>query len=367
MSNLFQRILNFSAIASGAQTYVVGNPKQIMEYLPQINPHIFIAVPRFYEKLYQAFETKLNNSPVIVRNLLKFSLLRAQKKSISGLFCMRINYFLFKSFRSLFGSNIQYMVSGSAPMPVWLLLRYKAIGLLVLEAYGQSENVIPIAANRLDQYQFGSVGKVLPGNEIKLAEDNELLIKGNGVFSGYLGSNYESVLDSNGYLATGDFADIDSNGFICLTGRKSEVFKTSTGRKIAPVLIESKIQQVEQVEHAVICGQNKKFLIALVSVNYCAIEFHQNLIEYALQLTHFLQENINELPHYQQPVGIILLYKSFSVADQELTSNLKLRRKNIQQRYATKIATLYSELENPQSDIHIRPINLDKLTLLLKL
>lgn len=367
LSNLFQRMVNLSAISCGAQTYVVNNPKKIMEYLPQINPHVFFAVPRFYEKLNQALETKLNNRFFILQYLLRFSLLTAEKKSMTGLVCVQLNCFFFQSFRSLFGYNIRYMISGSAPMPVWLLRRFQAMGLLILEAYGQSENVIPIAANRLDQYLFGSVGQVLPGNEIRLAEDKELLIRGDGLFSGYLGSNNKKILDSEGYLATGDFAEIDGDGFIYLTGRKSEVFKTSTGRKIAPVFIESKIQQVQQVEHAVVFGQNKKFLIALISVNNFDVENHQNLTEYSLQFIQFLRIYIKDLPFYQQPAGIVLIGKSFSVADQELTGNLKLRRNNIQQRYATVITSLYSELENPLSKIHIHPINLDKITLLLKL
>jgi long-chain acyl-CoA synthetase len=367
LSNLFQRMVNLSAISCGAQTYVVNNPKQIMEYLPQINPHIFFAVPHFYEKLNQVLEAKLNNRSFILQYLLRLSLITAEKNSRAGFLCEQLNYFFFQSFRSLFGCNIQYMISGSAPMPVWLLRRFQAMGLLILEAYGQSENVIPIAANRLDQHLFGSVGQVLPGNEIRLAEDDELLIKGDGVFSGYLGSNNDKLLDSDGYLATGDFANIDSDGFIFLTGRKSEVFKTSTGRKIAPVFIESKIQQVKQVEHVVVFGQNKKFLIALISVNSLNVEMHQNLTEFGLQFIRFLHIYIKDLPHYQKPAGIVLLRKSFSVADQELTSNLKLRRNNIQQRYATVITSLYSELENPLSKIHKHPINTDKITLLLKL
>ncbi|MCF6251999.1 MAG: AMP-binding protein [Methylococcaceae bacterium] len=367
LSNLFQRMVNLSAISCGAQTYVVNHPKQIMEYLPQINPHVFFAVPRFYEKLNQALEAKLNNRSFILQYLLRFSLLTAEKNSMAGFLCEQLNYFFFQSFRSLFGCNIRYMISGSAPMPVWLLRRFQAMGLLILEAYGQSENVVPISANRRDQYRFGSVGQVLPGNEIRLAEDDELLIKGDGVFSGYLESNNKTNLDNDGYLATGDFAEIDNDGFIHLTGRKSEVFKTSTGRKIAPVFIESKIQQVKQVEHAVVFGQNKKFLIALISVNSFDIENHQNLTEYGLQFLRFLRIYIKDLPHYQKPAGIVLLRKEFSVADQELTSNLKLRRKNIQQHYATIITSLYSELENPLSKIHMQPINLDNMTLLLKL
>jgi len=240
--------------------------------------------------------------------------------------------------------------------------------LLILEAYGLSENVVPIAANRSSEYRFGTVGKALPGNTITLEKDNELLVKGLGIFNGYLGDeDSKRSFVENYYIRTGDYAEIDTDGFIRLTGRKSEVFKTSTGRKIAPVAIESILQNNFAVEHAVVFGENRKFLIALVTVVSSNITKDQFTIAFVQQVAINLTQSVSDLPEYKRPVGVIFSLKSLSVAEQELTTNLKLRRKNIQHNYETWINQLYNLLEDPKSRIHSQPILANQDIVLLKL
>jgi long-chain acyl-CoA synthetase len=368
LSNLFQRIVNLCALASGAEVYFVEQPQKIIEYLPQINPHIFIAVPRFYEKLYQGFEVKLGQQPKIVVQCLRYCLTAGESNSLIGKLFRKINYRLFKPFTALFGSNIRYMVSGSAPISLWLLKRFDAMGLLILEAYGLSENVVPIAANRRTDYLFGSVGKALKGNIIMLAEDGELLVKGIGVFNGYLADQqHDSSLNADGYFASGDYAEIDSQGFIRLTGRKSEVFKTSTGRKIAPVAIEELLQHDPRVEHAVVFGESRKFLVALISVGTSRPIDEASTFAYAQKLSVGLARCVLDLPEYKRPGGVILSFKSLSIEQQDLTGSLKLRRKNIQQRYGVWIDELYNALDEPESIIHRQPLLIDPEIVLLKL
>ncbi|MFA5921088.1 MAG: AMP-binding protein [Methylococcaceae bacterium] len=364
LSNLFQRMLNLWAIACGAEVYFVEQPQKIIEYLPQINPHIFFAVPRFYEKLYQDFEIKLGQQPKIVVQCLHYCLTAGESNSLIGKLFRKINYRLFKSFTALLGSNIRYMVSGSAPMQLRLLKRFDAMGLLILEAYGLSENIVPIAANRPTDYRFGSVGKALKGNTIMLAEDSELLVKGPGVFNGYLADRqHDRSLNADGYLASGDYAEIDSHGFIRLTGRKSEVFKTSTGRKIAPVEIESYLKHDTEVEHAVVFGESRKFLVALVYVGAMRLEYKNETQKLLIRLS----KSIEDLPEYKRPVGVILIFKSLSVEQQELTANQKLRRKNIQRNYGKLVDRLYSELDDHKSIIHHQPLAINSEIMLLKL
>ncbi|MDT4290636.1 AMP-binding protein [Methylomonas sp. MO1] len=368
LSNLFQRIVNLCALAGGAEVYFVEQPQKIIEYLPTINPHIFIAVPRFYEKLYQGFETKLNQQPQLISQCLRYSLKKGESQTAIGLLFRTANRQIFKSFTALFGKNIRYMVSGSAAMPLWLLHRYQALGLLILEAYGLSENVVPIAANRPSEYRFGTVGKALPGNTIILAEDEELLVKGIGVFDGYLDDQHpEKSANESKFLPTGDYAKIDTQGFISLTGRKSEVFKTSTGRKIAPVAIESVLQNNMAVEHAVVFGENRKFLVALITVGDSNIIKDQSITTYAQKVAINLTAAIAGLPEYKRPVGIIFSFKTLSVAEQELTTNLKLRRKNIRHKYENWINELYNLLEDPKSTLHSQPISASPDIVLLKL
>ncbi len=368
LSNLFQRIVNLCALAGGAEVYFVQQPQKIIEYLPTINPHIFVAVPRFYEKLYQGFEAKLNQQPRFISQCLRYCLKRGESQSIVGLLFRTANRQIFKSFTSIFGGNMRYMVSGSAAIPLWLLQRYQAMGLLILEAYGLSENVMPIAANRFSEYRFGTVGKALPGNTITLAEDEELLVKGFGVFDGYLGDQQPArCLDIYKNLQTGDYAKIDTQGFISLTGRKSEVFKTSTGRKIAPVEIESCLQNDPKIEQAVIFGESRKFLVALTTISTSRPVDDAGTITYAQGLAKDLPKYLLDLPEYKRPAGAILSFKAFSVEHLELTGNLKLRRKKIQQNYGQWINSLYEALEDHQSAIHRQPLLINPNIVLIKL
>ncbi|WP_446810229.1 AMP-dependent synthetase/ligase [Methylomonas sp. 2BW1-5-20] len=368
LSNLFQRIINLCAIASGAQVYFVNRPQLLLDYLPGINPHIFIAVPRFYEKLYQGLEAKLNQHPKPVARLLRLCLSVGETDSNPGKIFRTINRRLFHSFIAIFGENIRFAVSGSAPMPLSLLRRFYSLGLVVLEAYGLSENVIPIAANRFSEFRFGSVGKPMKGNTVLQAEDHELLVKGQGVFNGYLASQ-DPVrhLNADGYLATGDYAEIDAQGFIHLRGRKSELFKTSTGRKIAPVAIETLLQHTPEVEHAIVFGESRQFLISLITTAEHRPLDNITAIAQAQKLAMNLKERIAELPNYKRPVGVILRYASLSIERQELTGTLKVRRQNIYRQYHALIDALYQALDDPSSAIHKQPIVIEQGIVLLKL
>jgi len=273
LSNLFQRMINYCGVAKGASTYFVSDPLSTVQLLPEINPHLFIGVPRFFEKLHSGIMAEIQNKPVFLRVPIEFALkigdayaraIRHHKNPsliIRGLFWLMDSSFL-KRIRDVMGKNLKYMISGSAPMPAWLLESFHAMGLLVLEADGISENIVPIAINRVDSYKFGTTGKPLSGNELRVTEDDELLVKGPGVFSGYY--NYagnEEGLNPEGWLATGDYVKLDNDGFVSVTGRKSDVFKTSTGRKIAPASIEDRISKVPYIDQAVVYGAKKQYLV----------------------------------------------------------------------------------------------------------
>lgn len=367
LSNLFQRIVNICAIGRCGQTYFVEQPEKIVEFLPKINPHFFVAVPRFYEKLYQMFEAKLEEQPKLRAQFLRFCLTLGEGDSFKSKLFKKINNRIFKPFKALFGTNMRYMLSGSAPMPLWLLKRYHSMGLLVLEAYGLSENIVPIALNKPTDYRFGTVGKALPGNELKIASDGELLVKGNGVFSGYLNQEVKNNKTDDGYLHTGDMAEIDQDGFVRLIGRKTELFKTSTGRKIAPAAIEAVIQKMPGVRQSVVYGENKQFLVALINVNQTSTNNENDLNTIAKQFSVNSNDYLKEIPNYQKPAGVILVSDSFSIERNEITCNLKLRRTNIFEHYKEQISQLYEELENNQSALHHQPIAFNEKSMLLKI
>jgi long-chain acyl-CoA synthetase len=241
---------------------------------------------------------------------------------------------------------------------------FHALGWLVLEAYGTSENVVPIAINSPAAYRFGSVGRALPQNEVRLADDGELLVRGPGVFGGYYDSpTEESPLDADGFLHTGDYARRDADGFIWLAGRKSEVFKTSTGRRVAPVPIEARLKQLPYVDYAVVFGRDRPVPVALLCVNPTQLpgppQPDAPLPAGTLKrIADDLAAVCAGLSGHDRPAGVLVTRESLSIARGELTSNLKLRRAPIEARYLAHLEALYAELGRgrPQTDFAIREV-----------
>jgi len=366
LSNLFQRMINICAIARGAQTYYVDKPQDVMQHVTTIEPHVFIGVPRFYEKLYAGIRKRVDEGPAWRKVLIDWALregdrhaaaLRAGSPARLTLGYRIAERLVLRRLRGVMGGNIQYLISGSAPMPNWLLERFHAMGLLILEAYGMSENIIPVAANRPGEFRFGTVGRPMSGSEIRLAEDGELMVRGPGVFSGYVGEGPENnPVDAQGYLASGDYATVDAEGFITLTGRKSEIFKTSTGRRIAPVPIEVRLKQLGYVEHAVIVGRNRPFPVAILSLDRAALQTQAAATEPDMRIADETRDriglNISEtcatLPERDRPAGVLVTLKPFTIVGGELTGNLKLRRKPIEDKFATDLDALYAALAERQ-------------------
>lgn len=363
LSNMFQRIINALAIACGAQTYYVEDPREIMRHVGTIAPHVFIGVPRFYEKLHAGMMERVAAGPSWQRTLVHWALragdsrARALRDGLPRNALQRAydgvaDRLVLGRLRAVMGPNLRYLVSGSAPMPGWLLERFHAMGLLVLEAYGLSENVIPVAMNRFDAYRFGTVGRPLSGSEVRLAQDGELMVRGPGVIAAYYGEGQAGLLDGDGYLATGDYAAIDTDGFITLTGRKSEIIKTATGRRIAPAGIENVLLQAPAVQQVAVFGANRPFLIAVVVVSastegsrLAGDKEHPALRAACDRLRRELAGFLEPLPTFKRPAGLVVTTRPFSVGSGELTTNLKLRRGNIAMRYATEIDALYQRLE----------------------
>jgi long-chain acyl-CoA synthetase len=362
LANLFQRMINLCAIGRSAQTFYVEDPKSVMQHVPRIAPHLFIGVPRFYEKLYAGIQSAIDAGPDWRRRLADWAIsagdrdARARRGSarlgaggrIAAAVAERL--VLRPLRRRIMGGNLRFFISGSAPMPVWLLERFHAFGFPILEAYGLSESIVPVAANRPENFRFGTVGLPLASTEVRLADDGELLLRGPGVFRAYLGDAVERV-DADGFLASGDYATIDGDGFITLTGRKSDLFKTSTGRRIAPAGIEGQLRRIPYVEHAIVFGANRPVVVALLVVSAEALGTRldgRSMIQETTGCAAAVREDIaaavTELASWQRPAGIVLITHPLSIDDGFLTPNLKLRRSRIEQAFAGHLDALYEML-----------------------
>ncbi|MBS0513302.1 MAG: AMP-binding protein [Proteobacteria bacterium] len=353
IANLFQRVLNMFAMSCGATSYFVDKPEEVVPLAPGIRPTLFVGVPRFFEKLHGGLITELSHRPAPARALVRAAwaigcrhAAAARAGTPPPLWCR----LLFPAadrvlarIRALMGANLQFMASGSAPMPRWLLKRLHGLGWIVLEAYGISENVMPIAFNTLQHFRFGSVGKPLPGNELRFADDGELLVRGPGVFQGYYASpTITDALDADGFLHTGDYAHLDADGFLWLDGRKSEIFKTSTGRRVAPVPVEAALQTLDWVDHAVVIGRNRPYPIAILTItphHRVAVALSEPATRAAIAAE--ATQACRHFPDYQQPGAFIVSPSPLAVASGELTFNQKIRRTPIENRFRAQIEQAY--------------------------
>lgn len=306
LSALFQRMANLLSMVFGMETYMVDNSKAIFQEIVEAKPTFFIGVPRFYEKLEEALAD--NAWPDLAQAL----------------------------------DKVKLMISGSAPIRVSVLERLGSRGIAVREAYGLSENTVPVALNRLTDYRFGTVGKPLSPNRVKLADDGEVLVKGPGLFSAYLGEPpARERFTVDGYYRTGDLGRFDEDGFLSLIGRKCELIKTSTGRRIAPSRVESAYSACPKVNQIIVVGDGRKYLAALITPTKPWSELNVGSPESLQELQSDLAAAGESLNPYEQVQAFGLLPRAFGPG--ETTSSQKLCRAVIIENYSDLIERLYAE------------------------
>jgi long-chain acyl-CoA synthetase len=264
---------------------------------------------------------------------------------------------VFSKLKEKVGGRLRYFISGGAPLAAEIGEFFNAAGLIILEGYGLTETSPGISFNRPESYKFGTVGMTLPGYEVKIAEDGEILTRGDHVMLGYLNKEEETkeVIDNEGWFYTGDIGFIDDEGFLTITDRKKNIIVTSGGKNIAPQPIENKLVTGKYIELAVVVGDNRKFCSAvIVPDREAAINWAQNaniiyddfdkLINNP-QFTALLQNEIDLLTEdfssFERIQKFILVSEPFSIESGELTPSLKVKRKVVEENYASQIDALY--------------------------
>lgn len=345
LSNLFQRMVNLAAVQNGATTYLLGDPRRVMERVAEVSPDVFIGVPRFYEKLHEGICNRIAALPAPQRLLAGWawqvgrqaSRMRQAGQTAGWVTQARhqlAELLVLRRIRAVMGSRLRCLVTGSAPMPLALLEDFDGLGWPILEAYGLSENVLPMAMNTLGDYRLGTVGRPLADNQITIGGDGLVRVAGPGVFSGYLGDAPGAWHDEQGRYATGDLGHFDAQGYLCLTGRSGDLIKTSTGRRVAPAGVEGVLRGVPGIDQALLVGAGRKLLVAVCT---CA----QDVLPPGPQsgsVQQALHTAVARLSPHERPAAIVLTTQPFTIDAGELTPNLKLRRAEIERTRAALIA-----------------------------
>jgi long-chain acyl-CoA synthetase len=301
LAHLFQRMLNWVALACGITICFVDDPSQVLLCAREVEPSGLGAVPRFLEKLHAAVRAgQLGPHPL--------------------------------------GRRLKFVITGAAPIASTILEDLQQAGVPILEAYGLSENIIPVAANRPGACRFGSVGLPLAANQIQLAADGEILVRGSGLFTGYLGeSSAAECFTPDGFFRTGDLGRFDEDGYLYLLGRRTEIIKTSTGRRIAPARVEQVYRQCPHLDQVVVFGDGHPHLVALVTLQPGA----HGTPALRARVTEAIAALGEQLAPYERVRHFAILPEPLSVSAGELTPTYKLCRERIAERHRRVLEHLY--------------------------
>ncbi len=291
-------------------------------------------------------------------------MLNSKRKGIS-LFRFSLKYKLanklvFSKLREKTGGNLRFFISGGAALPTYLGKFFEAIGIIIVEGYGLTESSPVIAANRVEDFKFGSVGKPFPGVEIKIASDGEILARGPNIMQGYFKNKKETdATIKDGWLYTGDIGVFDGDGFLLITDRKKHLFKTSSGKYIAPNPIESMFLASKYIDQFVLIGDRRMFLTALIVPDFEAVKEYadSNKIPYDKvedlvrdeQIYKMLDKEMDQfqkkLANYERVRKFVLLDRPFTIESGEITPSLKIKRKYVEERYQDLIEQMYQSLD----------------------
>ena len=340
--------------------HVVDSPIHVVDYAKEVQPHLFIGVPRIYEKIYSNVKAALD-AKAILRVLLKIPGINGK---IKGALKAKIGF-----------ANCRFAITGAAPINHDILRLFHSLGIPIFEGYGMTEDTAGATLNAPGAMRIGSVGKPFPGTEMMIASDGEILMRGDHVMKGYY-NNPEATadtIDSEGWLHSGDVGKIDDDGFVFITGRKKEIYVSSGGKNIAPLVIEETMKSIPIVSQCFLVGDGRKYCSALFTLDAGAIirdkfgmdpndipkdpakqlakleelgssiEAFTDSAEIRAEVQAAVDELNGQFSNPEQLKKFAILPRDFAVDYGELTPTLKIRRKQIRENWADVIEEMYAD------------------------
>ena len=366
LAHVLTRILQMLVLdIGGTLAYWEGDKDKILDNLQEVEPTHFSAVPRIFEKIYgraTAEATGIKGKAFwkavdIGRRTREDERAGKQSNPILQAEYLQADKHVLSKVRNLFGGKLEFAATGAAPVQKEMLEFFDACGVLVLEGYGATETSAVATINQPDDFKFGTVGKALPGSEVVIAEeDGEILIRGPHVFQGYHGMEEETKedLDSDGWYHTGDIGELDDEGFLSITGRKKDIIVTSSGKNIPSGYIENKIAASRWVSHAVVYGDDKPYLVALVTLDE---EERDALIEEAgasgddlandesirSEIQKTIDEVNSDLARVEQVKKFAVVDRELSQEEGEITPTMKVKRNVVYENFESEFEGLYDD------------------------
>jgi long-chain acyl-CoA synthetase len=380
LSHIFERMVLYLCMHFGVQINYAGGIETVAADMRDVQPTLMSTVPRLLEKIYARVQKNATDKGRLSKRIFEWAAVIARRSAEHSTnhrplppmleFQRDIaDHLVFRKLRDAVGGRMKRMVSGGAALPPDMALFFTGAGIPLLQGYGLTETSPVIAVNTLEQNRIGSVGHPLPGVEVKIASDGEILTRGPHVFQGYFDKpdETESVFTTDGaagngdeqtrsWFKTGDIGHFDADGFLFITDRKKDLIKTSAGKYVAPQMIEGLLSQSEFVEQAVVIGDKRKYVSALIVPDFERLRAwakeqgitaadKQDLIEEKRvfdMMKAEVQRLTRDLADYEKVKRVALLAKEFTIDGGELTPTLKVRRRVVEQKYQDQIESLYT-------------------------
>ncbi|MGF1686358.1 long-chain fatty acid--CoA ligase [Photobacterium japonica] len=370
LSHVFERAWTFYVLHRGGINCYLSDTNLLKEALVEVKPNVMAAVPRVYEKLYSAVHDKVSRAPIHRKMIFTWAVNMGARMALARQECREPSFMLKKSYaladklvlsklRALLGGQIKFMPCGGAKLDATIGRFFHAIGINVKLGYGMTETTATVSCWDDKCFNPDSIGMSMPGAEVKIGDDNEILVRGPMVMRGYYNMPEETAnnFTADGFLKTGDAGYIDDNGNLFITDRIKELMKTSGGKYIAPQVIEGAIGKDHFIEQIAVIADTRKFVSALIVPCFDTLEEHARELNIKYhdrlelvknsQIVELIEKRVIELQkdlaRFEQVKKFTLLPSAFSMDKGELTPTQKLRRKVIQDRYHQEIERMYEE------------------------
>jgi len=368
LSHSFERMVDYIYFYKGVSIAYAESVQAVAKNFLEVNPHVFVSVPRVYEKVSAKVQENVASSSPLKQRIFRWAVevarqalpYRLQEKKPSGLLGLKLGLadkLVFGKIKARLGTNFQFAMSGGAPLSRDLAEFFWGAGIQIFEGYGLSETSPVLTVNSKDRVRLGTVGPAIPETELRIAEDGEILARGPQIMTGYhnLPEQTAEAIDPEGWFHTGDIGEIDDDGFLKITDRKKEIIVNAYGKNVAPAPIENALKASRFVGQAVVIGDRRKLLAALLVPDFETLQAWaiqqgievgemSTLLGSEQVIALFTEEikTVNEgLARYEQIRIWELLPADFTIETGELTPTQKIKRRVINEKYSGVIDHLY--------------------------
>lgn len=370
LSHSFERMAgHFLAFSRGASTYYAESIEKVAANMMETHPTVLLGMPRLYEKIYNRVVENVNNAPALRQKIFWWAM-RQGKAMVQarenggqpGFFLARkhalANKLVFGKLHERVGGSIKFFASGAAPLSAEIAEFFAGAGMIILEGYGLTETSPVLTVNKLEKFKYGYVGPAIPGIEMKIAEDGEILARGPNIMKGYFNDEAATreAIDDDGWFHTGDIGEFDDDQYLKITDRKKNILVTSGGKNVAPSGLENALVIKPLIEQVCIVGDGRNFISALVVPSFESLQGHieaqglenaspEDIIKHPEIIAAVEKEvaaAMEKFPRYEQVRKIALLPKEFTIDGGELTPTLKVKRNVVLERYSSIIEEMYA-------------------------